>query len=334
MFLLRHLGLGESSGSHVTGAQPAGLRRRQSSGLHLSVFASPAAGAEAPAAGGASGRRLVSAQGWGGLRLEGREGREEASEAQLDDASDAVVNQFHEAFMEEEPARKPVSADCFAALKREPGFGLGACAICLDDFGKQETVVRLPCGHPFHEGCSARWFLEQHTCPVCRHELAEQSAEEAARAKREHAAAAAHNDMLGAAAAAAAGCPGCPSSFFDVVALGLQQRLASESEERAGRREQQRPRRARFVHVATRPHGPHGQHLDVLLHSLLHQLDSLLAHPEALRTLATVVVETTPLSPGDESSLRGFLDEMGVDHAASASPQDLLRLAVNAAYLQ
>ena len=51
-----------------------------------------------------------------------------------------------------------------------------ACSVCLDDFdhasngsvGDGDEVVRLLCGHLFHEGCVRPWLESRGTCPCCR----------------------------------------------------------------------------------------------------------------------------------------------------------------------
>ena len=55
-----------------------------------------------------------------------------------------------------------------------------SCAICLDEFQFEDTVIRLPCNgnisHFFHTGDSEcegilPWFEMHNTCPVCRTEF-------------------------------------------------------------------------------------------------------------------------------------------------------------------
>ncbi|CAK4699559.1 hypothetical protein AeMF1_018900 [Aphanomyces euteiches] len=44
-----------------------------------------------------------------------------------------------------------------------------ACAICMSSMDNQ--VVRLPCGHAFHNDCVRQWLTRCNTCPNCRHEF-------------------------------------------------------------------------------------------------------------------------------------------------------------------
>ncbi|KAL6399553.1 hypothetical protein AUP68_18102 [Ilyonectria robusta] len=42
------------------------------------------------------------------------------------------------------------------------------CVICLEAMRDSDTVRRLSCGHSFHSGCIASWYLTHHyTCPLC-----------------------------------------------------------------------------------------------------------------------------------------------------------------------
>lgn len=42
------------------------------------------------------------------------------------------------------------------------------CYICMEHFGDSDQVIRLDCGHIFHENEIMRWFSGNTTCPVCR----------------------------------------------------------------------------------------------------------------------------------------------------------------------
>ncbi|KAA0044413.1 E3 ubiquitin-protein ligase RNF181-like protein [Cucumis melo var. makuwa] len=45
----------------------------------------------------------------------------------------------------------------------------GDCSVCLDelDCGKRE-VIRIPCGHVYHESCIFEWLNNNNSCPLCR----------------------------------------------------------------------------------------------------------------------------------------------------------------------
>lgn len=45
------------------------------------------------------------------------------------------------------------------------------CCICMDVENIQAWSI-LSCGHKFHALCISRWLIQQHTCPVCRMNIA------------------------------------------------------------------------------------------------------------------------------------------------------------------
>lgn len=52
-------------------------------------------------------------------------------------------------------------------------YNVTACLICQCEFGPDEDVVRLHCGHIFHpKRCLARWIRRNPRCPLlCNYEL-------------------------------------------------------------------------------------------------------------------------------------------------------------------
>jgi len=44
------------------------------------------------------------------------------------------------------------------------------CALCLEDYSQGEEVLKLPCGHLFHENCVGPWFAKSLLCPLCQRE--------------------------------------------------------------------------------------------------------------------------------------------------------------------
>ncbi|KAG6504760.1 hypothetical protein ZIOFF_037107 [Zingiber officinale] len=61
------------------------------------------------------------------------------------------------------------------------GNGALECAVCLCEFEDDEALRLLPhCNHVFHLDCIDAWLEAHVTCPVCRANLAEQSAADSA----------------------------------------------------------------------------------------------------------------------------------------------------------
>jgi len=52
-----------------------------------------------------------------------------------------------------------------------------SCSICLEQLSVGDFATRLPCGHLFHENCIKSWLRSGNQCPVCRYELATDSAD-------------------------------------------------------------------------------------------------------------------------------------------------------------
>lgn len=51
-----------------------------------------------------------------------------------------------------------------------------ACAICQDQLpAGSNALVLTACDHRFHEGCIQTWLTASVFCPVCRHDIREQS---------------------------------------------------------------------------------------------------------------------------------------------------------------
>ena len=42
-----------------------------------------------------------------------------------------------------------------------------SCTICLDDFNRNEKILKLKCNHIYHEKCIKTWFTKKSNCPNC-----------------------------------------------------------------------------------------------------------------------------------------------------------------------
>ncbi|EEF48337.1 E3 ubiquitin-protein ligase ATL4-like [Ricinus communis] len=75
----------------------------------------------------------------------------------------------------QEKARfKPASKSCIEGLKRvridkdDDKISGETCMVCLEKESVGEVVIRLACGHVFHEDCIVKWLHTNHLCPLCR----------------------------------------------------------------------------------------------------------------------------------------------------------------------
>ncbi|CAI9089294.1 OLC1v1023846C1 [Oldenlandia corymbosa var. corymbosa] len=42
------------------------------------------------------------------------------------------------------------------------------CSICLENYGAQEVIGKLRCGHEHHLDCIKNWILVDNSCPLCK----------------------------------------------------------------------------------------------------------------------------------------------------------------------
>ncbi|KAL6641915.1 hypothetical protein ACP70R_020096 [Stipagrostis hirtigluma subsp. patula] len=85
---------------------------------------------------------------------------------------EAMVTRDHEAHGHEDGGfcSIPASKKAIVAL-RMPLVGETReldCAICLEDFKKDEKLRMMPCSHTFHQRCIFDWLLISRLCPICR----------------------------------------------------------------------------------------------------------------------------------------------------------------------
>jgi E3 ubiquitin-protein ligase BIG BROTHER-like protein len=45
------------------------------------------------------------------------------------------------------------------------------CSICLTEFEKGASVIRLHCHHAFDPDCLLRWTAENKICPLCKADI-------------------------------------------------------------------------------------------------------------------------------------------------------------------
>ena len=76
-------------------------------------------------------------------------------------ASKEEVEKLEKIIINCEDIRKEINSVC----------GEGGCSVCKDDYEMDQTVIKLPCCHMFHDDCIMPWLKERNSCPTCRFEL-------------------------------------------------------------------------------------------------------------------------------------------------------------------
>jgi hypothetical protein len=78
------------------------------------------------------------------------------------------------------PPSSGTSVEVMAQLPTYPfkcrsGASSIECPVCLELLQSDETIRALPCCHSFHIQCIDPWLSNNHTCPVCKHDLLSQA---------------------------------------------------------------------------------------------------------------------------------------------------------------
>jgi len=45
------------------------------------------------------------------------------------------------------------------------------CSVCITEYEQGDQVMRLPCGHRFHQDCIISWLRIKRICPLCRNDI-------------------------------------------------------------------------------------------------------------------------------------------------------------------
>ena len=54
------------------------------------------------------------------------------------------------------------------SMKIDKSVYQDSCVICINDFKRNETILKLHCNHIFHENCIEEWLQIKMECPICR----------------------------------------------------------------------------------------------------------------------------------------------------------------------
>ena len=66
----------------------------------------------------------------------------------------------------------------FMRNKKNNEYTNNKCAVCTEEFEKNEKVSCLDCQHIFHSECLMPWLEIQNTCPNCRYLLPKEKDED------------------------------------------------------------------------------------------------------------------------------------------------------------
>jgi len=98
----------------------------------------------------------------------------------IEEDDDAV--ELHDLTLEEEermehgqPTTIATTPQPQKTMSEEQGEGdAQTCSICLCEYEQGEEIVRLPCGHVYHDSCISVWVQNHVRCPLCNFNLVEE----------------------------------------------------------------------------------------------------------------------------------------------------------------
>jgi len=71
----------------------------------------------------------------------------------------------------DEPEGKGKKKGAYGSLVQDEDGEEPTCTICLCEYEDGETLVRLPCGHVYHDECIKSWTDGHSKCPLCNIDL-------------------------------------------------------------------------------------------------------------------------------------------------------------------
>ena len=63
--------------------------------------------------------------------------------------------------------RKVLKPELLAKLRQNES----QCAICMEEYIINDTIMDLPCNHMYHDLCIMKWLMLKRICPLCKKEL-------------------------------------------------------------------------------------------------------------------------------------------------------------------
>ncbi|XP_022151640.1 E3 ubiquitin-protein ligase RNF181-like [Momordica charantia] len=86
----------------------------------------------------------------------------------------ALVDYIEEMAIVAEEAPAGAAKSAISRLKKEKveeEVELGDCSVCLNEMNGGSEVIKMPCGHVYHESCILSWLNKNNSCPLCRTKL-------------------------------------------------------------------------------------------------------------------------------------------------------------------
>ena len=86
---------------------------------------------------------------------------------------DNIINMFNRTFPNNIDMRKSLKSmvkDLYniSLLDYSNQLSNMSCSICLENFNKNNYILKLDCEHIYHHNCLNKWFKNNINCPLCR----------------------------------------------------------------------------------------------------------------------------------------------------------------------
>ncbi|KAH1244451.1 putative E3 ubiquitin-protein ligase RHG1A [Glycine max] len=54
------------------------------------------------------------------------------------------------------------------SAEKGPQIDAEPCCVCQEDYGDEDDIGTLDCGHDFHSSCIKQWLMHKNLCPICK----------------------------------------------------------------------------------------------------------------------------------------------------------------------
>lgn len=89
-----------------------------------------------------------------------------------------IMSDILEESMQDVPRPIPATEEAIQKLEKvtfqDCSESMRECTICSEEFHQNDLVnqiVRMPCGHVYHQQCIQKWLKISHLCPLCRYKM-------------------------------------------------------------------------------------------------------------------------------------------------------------------